>query len=768
MPNPRNLGRLRYPFRRRREMLLPRPIFKMLPLRLPRRSVVCLLLMIAMTLQTTQAQSQKDKEPQKKQDETVRLETRLVTTDVIVKDKKGKYVTDLKAEEFSVFENGVAQKVEFFEPPLIVAGAISTPKSAEPGAPATPGAEPRANIISLVLDGATTDLANFKQVRESTLKYIRERISDTDSVAVFGISNDLQLLQPFTKDKSKLIDAVEKGATLPASNKNTERSQITEAIAGKQAELSSLGEVNPSQAPSGSAAALQASAQGAAANQAMIANRVLQQFKLLRSQLSVQQARPVLAALAAICASQRGVWGKKTIVLFSQGFITSATLDWQAQSVIDMANRANVAIYIIDSAGLRTSSPLSTSPVPDAPLSNVSGLANKEDRIRAVGGENVFDNVRHEGQNREYDVLYRISGDTGGGSNRGANDLSRGLNRIDQEIRSRYTLAYYSSDANFDGSYRKLKVEVRRPDLQVVSRSGFYAEAADTVVSLSPDDKKLLAHVADGEANPGLPLFVELSPFRFKGETYIVPLSLEVPPSAVKFDRKGDKQIVQFDVVGVIRESPGKIIARLGGGFNIPLTAEQYESIQQNNIFFRQDMELPPGAYDIEIVFRDRQSGKIAAKKRELVLPALNSEFSMSEVALSRFVEPIKKTPGSTETADVFSQGGVRIRPSPSREFRATDNLVVLFELYNASVNAETGKPMVWVTLKLMKDDQAATKPMDYILTETVATPSQHLTFAKYIKLAGLQAGKYVAIIEARDRVTQKLLTQQESFVIAP
>src|SRR5262249_51830302 len=306
-------------------------------------------------------------------------------------------------------------------------------------------------------------------------------------------------------------------------------------------------------------------------------------------------------------------------------------------------------------------------------------------------------------------------------------DLSKGLNRIDQEIRSRYTLAYYSSDANFDGSYRKLKVEVRRPDLQVASRSGFYATAADAVVSLSPDDKKLLSHVAEAEAHPVLPLFVELNPFRFKGESYIVPLSLEVPPSAVKFDHKGDKQIVQFDVVGVIRESPGKIIARLGGGFNISLTAEQYESIQQNNIFFRQDMELAPGAYNVEIVFRDRLSGKVAAKRRELVLPALNTEFSMSGVTLSRFVEPIKKTSETAETIDVFSQGGVRIRPSPGREFRPTDNLVVLFELYNAAAKPETGKPMVWVTLKLMKDGQAVTAPMDYVLTETVATPSPHL-----------------------------------------
>ncbi|HMB30009.1 MAG TPA: VWA domain-containing protein [Blastocatellia bacterium] len=734
-------------------MIMQRPFFKTSLPGLSRRLLICLFVLTAASLQMTPAQSQGDKEAQKKQDETVKLETRLVTLDVIVKDKKGKHVTDLKAEDFSVFEDGVAQKVEFFSPPLDGGDDASQPKSVAPAPSGVSNGEPT-NIISLVLDGATTDPVNFKQVREATLKYLQERITGADTVGMFSIANDLQLLQPFTRDKAKLIAAVEKGAALPISNKNLERGQLADEIADARDKLDRLGGAD-------------APAQGSRGAEAMIANRALQQFTLLRSQLSLQQARPVLAALAAICSSQRGVTGKKTIVLFSQGFILPATLDWQAQSVIDFANQANVAIYIIDSAGLRTSSPLSTSPVPSAPLAGVSGMVDAESRIRAVGGDNVFDNVRHEGQNREYDILYRISGDTGGEFIKGANDLSKGLNRIDQEIRSRYTLAFYNAGGNFDGGYRKLKVEVRRPDMHVTSRAGYYANPPGEVAFFSPEDKKLLANVASAEANPALPLFVELCPFRFKGESYVVPLSIEVPPDAVKFDRKGDKQVVQFDVVGVIREAPGKIVARLGGGFNIPLTAEQYESIHQNNIFFRQDMELLPGAYNVEIVFRDKLSGKIAAKRRELVLTALNSEFSMSGVTLSRFAEPIKKSPEPAVTTDVFSQSGVRIRPTPSREFRPTDNLIVLFELYNAAAKAETGKPMVWVTLRLMKDGQAATAPMDYVLTETVATPSPHLTFAKYVKLAGLQAGKYVAIIEARDRTAQKLLTREESFVIS-
>ena len=53
------------------------------------------------------------------EDEVVRVKSNLVNIDVMVKDKKGKYVSDLKAEDFTVVENGVAQKIEFFDAPSI-------------------------------------------------------------------------------------------------------------------------------------------------------------------------------------------------------------------------------------------------------------------------------------------------------------------------------------------------------------------------------------------------------------------------------------------------------------------------------------------------------------------------------------------------------------------------------------------------------------------------------------------------------------------------
>lgn len=727
------------------------------------RSLVGLLVIMALCCYAPQARSQDDK--QKSRDEVLSLKAHLVNIDVMVKDKKGKYITDLKAEDFTVTENGAQQKVEFFDPPLAgspvaglpVAGGIESGKAnpASPVSPLTAGGGLR-NVISLVLDGQTTDLTNLKQVREGTLRYIRERIADTDTVAVFGVSNGLQLLQSFTQDKAKLMQAVENSYTLTASNRNAERGDNAEQMARLRDELNGAPDQNSATS----------AAQGSAAARAMIASRVLQQFVKLRAQLGVQQARPVLAALAAICEAQRAIPGKKTLVLFSQGFVASSVLDWQVQGTIDIANRANVAIYIIDSAGLTGGGPQSGALVPTGALGGVAATGNPASRSVAVGGESVFDNVRYEGLNREQDILYRISGDTGGEFLKGNNDIGKGLERIDQEIRSRYTLAYYSTDPNFDGGFRKLKVEARRPDAHVISRSGYYAIGNEDLVPLSQEDRKLLANVAEAASNPGLPLSLELVPFRSQEGRYIVPMSIEVPPAAVRFDRKGDRQQMSLDVVGVIRESQDKILSRLGGNFNVGLTAEQYQSIVNNNIFYRQDMELAPGTYDIDLIVRDKLSGKMAARRERLVLPVADTEFSMTPVTLSRQAMPAQKRTGVNQPGDVFSQGGVQIRPSPSREFGVTDNLIIFFEMYNAATGHETGKPLVRVTVTLLKDGKAATKPADYVLMENIAEPVPHMTFAKYQSLAGLATGKYTAMIEVKDMVTRRLVTQQASFTI--
>src|SRR5688500_2559023 len=697
-------------------------------------------------------------------DEVVKVKSNLVNIDVIVKDKKGKYVADLKAEDFTVVENGVAQKIEFFDAPLSRSDTKRTPVTA--AAPevttTTPPAAAARNYVALVIDSQSTDITNLKQVREGTLKYIREQITEDDIVTLMTVTNSLQMLQPFTQDKTKLIAALE-NTGVNSTSKNFERSDIAGNINSQHEFLLS--------AASRPATSVTTVAGGADAAKIMIAQRVLAQFIQLRTALSLQQSRPVLAALAAICEALKPIPGKKTLVLFSQGFVTPAVLDWQVQTTIDIANRANVAIYIIDSAGLRAGAPASGSLVPNSPMAGVSGLTNQEQRIRAVGGETVFDNVRQEGKNREYDILYRISGDTGGRFLKGNNDLGVGLERINEEIHARYTLAYRSTNQNFDGTFRKVKIEVRRPDTQIMSRSGYYAIPPEEIVLLSPNDKKLLSGFAQARANPELPLSVALSQFRSRNGLFTVPVALELPPAAVKFERKGDKRVMQLEVLGVLKATPEKVLSRLGGNFDVNLTDPDYQAIVNNNIFYRQDMVLAPGDYTLDLIVRDRLSGKTADKSEPIVLPEPDSELAMAGVLLSRFVEPAKLPAlGSDEPRDVFTHGRTQIRPLPSGQFRATDNLIMYLLVYNAANSPDTGKPMVRVSVRLMKDGQPATKFFDYVLTETDSQPSlvPHLGFAEYIRLAGLAPGNYTAAVEIKDMVTRKSVKRDAPFTIIP
>src|SRR5256886_925273 len=382
---------------------------------------------------------------------------------------------------------------------------------------------------------------------------------------------------------------------------------------------------------------------GSAAAQALIARHVLEQYIQLRSTLSTQQTRPVLAALAAICEGLRPIPGKKTLVMFSQGFVATESLDWQVQSTIDIANRANVAIYIIDSGGLTGGAPTSGALVSGSPLGGISGGLEMEQRRRAGAGESVFDITRQEGLNRQQDLLYRISEDTGGHFIKNTNDIAGGLERIDAEIRSRYTLAYRSTDPNFDGSFRKVKIEVRRPDANVLARAGYYAIPPSQIIPFSPDDRKLLASFAGMQAHPTLPLSLELNSFRSSEGFYIVPLSFEIPPGVVQFDRKGDKQRLQLDVLGVVRaQGDDKILSRLGGNFDVALSPQQYESISHDKIFYRQDIQLYAGSYTVDLIVRDRLSRKVAAKRQKLELPTDDASFWTTDAVLSRHADPLK------------------------------------------------------------------------------------------------------------------------------
>jgi VWFA-related protein len=57
--------------------------------------------------------------------------------------------------------------------------------------------------------------------------------------------------------------------------------------------------------------------------------------------------------------------------------------------------------------------------------------------------------------------------------------IARSFAKIAEEVRTQYTVGYYSHEPFVDGKYRKLEVKVLRPNLTVIAKEGYYPTASD-------------------------------------------------------------------------------------------------------------------------------------------------------------------------------------------------------------------------------------------------------------------------------------------------
>ncbi len=89
-----------------------------------------LLVTTALFLSFMPVQAQDKKQTKSADDDVIKVTSNLVNLDVIVKDKKGKAITDLKPEDFTVSENGVPQKIEFFDSTLTNGNEAAQPIAA--------------------------------------------------------------------------------------------------------------------------------------------------------------------------------------------------------------------------------------------------------------------------------------------------------------------------------------------------------------------------------------------------------------------------------------------------------------------------------------------------------------------------------------------------------------------------------------------------------------------------------------------------------------
>src|SRR5207247_8481856 len=138
------------------------------------------------------------------QEKPVKLRTDEVIVDAVVLDKKRNSISDLTADDFELYEDGVKQKITSFrfESSAAASNNLTSDTKAASTGPRT------VNLITLVLD-SHTDRDGSLRARKAALDYIASGIGPNDYVGVFGIDLGLLLLAPYTNDKGAIKEAVE-------------------------------------------------------------------------------------------------------------------------------------------------------------------------------------------------------------------------------------------------------------------------------------------------------------------------------------------------------------------------------------------------------------------------------------------------------------------------------------------------------------------------------------------------------------------------------
>ncbi|MBP1622057.1 MAG: hypothetical protein H6Q07_77, partial [Acidobacteria bacterium] len=131
----------------------------------------------------------------------IRVEVELVTAEVIVLDKKGKPVHNLKQEDFRLYEDGKLQEIASFdevtEDPAPTEGRANIDRDI-----------PRGKTVLILFDDSTITAAHSKTTRDSAETFVKEHMRPSDIFAVAAYDQSLRILQGFTDDPEKILAAI--------------------------------------------------------------------------------------------------------------------------------------------------------------------------------------------------------------------------------------------------------------------------------------------------------------------------------------------------------------------------------------------------------------------------------------------------------------------------------------------------------------------------------------------------------------------------------
>jgi len=596
---------------------------------------------------------------------TVKATAEEVVLDFIARDKKGKPITDLKPEDITVLDNGAKQDIKSFR---LVRGeeAISTSPGAGTGATVTLDPLRQIRLVTLAFK-AMGEVDQRKVARQAAIDLVKGEQGTNVFYAVVIINTRLLVLQEFTTDRAALTKAIEQATTGAA---------LPKLISASDAIKSQLRTTALSAAPATPTNAAGGAAMGAAALNARLASVMLDMLKM-DSTMASEDARLDISALASLVNGLQTMPGRKSVLYFTWGMYVTPELDTMFRNLLSSANRANVTFYSVDTRGVMTYAQ-NTGAVDQLSGAAAASAATVTRTGGAVTKEEIMasDTAEQSSRANVQMPIRDLAESTGGFLIGDSNDLRGPLRKVNEEIASYYELTYNPGIKNYDGTFRKLKVDLGRKDVAIHARSGYFALPPEArAAGLMPYEMPLLKAISDGAKLDNVPFRSAAVVLQPKKDTTDVSVVVEVPLQGLQArdDPAQKKMAVHFSLAALVKDANGEVVQKLSRDHSLFVTPEQ---LKMGNFVEKLTIALAPGKYTLNSAVMDRESARMGTQQSEFAVAARPKGVAISSLTPVRSYTPnVKLDPN-----EAFQFQGGSITPTLNNHVaRVQDSALRLF-----------------------------------------------------------------------------------------
>ncbi|HEX8136088.1 MAG TPA: VWA domain-containing protein [Pyrinomonadaceae bacterium] len=688
-------------------------------------------------------------------DDIVRISTELVQTDVMVFDKQGRFIDNLKPEDFELRVDGRVQPVSFFE--RVVAGssdeetqlaaARGRQRTGQSSAPVRPA--DRGRTIFFFIDDLHLSQESIMRTRKTLLNYIDREVGQNDQVAITSASGQIGFLQQLTNNKSVLRKAVERlGFRATAVLRDTTETppmtavQALEIAQNNQSVLSFFVEALLRDNP-------------------MLRPEIAVQMVQVRSRRLVQQSDAtntnLLLTLASLMRSTARLPGRKLVFFLSEGFVMnvrdSDVLE-KMRRATDAAARSGTVVYTMNPLGLETGMDATTQAAFD-----LSGRLPQASTELMVTQE----------------PLRIIASSTGGRALLNTNALDASIGKTLQETSIYYLLAWRpDTEQQKPGKFRRIEAKViGRPELVVRVRNGYFttdpatasrptppknSSKSSTAETTKTPEKELRTAINDVFARTTLPTSVFAYYSDQPNNGPVLSLIMAVEPEALELEMKDGKHTGVVDIAGMVFNEEGKSGASFKEQIQLNVIPSDLPRILSSPLFYNYELRIKPGLYQVRVAARDAKTGRTGSAMQWVEIPDLSTQkLTMSSLLVGS--NSAAREQAATE------QSPVNI--SVDRRFSRNSRLRFLTYIYNAQRGAASGgEPDVALQVQVFRDDQPViTTALSKVKTEGLPDKTR-LPYAAEVMLDKMPAGQYVLKVTAIDRLAKASTSQQVDFAI--